>query len=137
MTKYRARNARIMSDRTGTSGIAKATGDPGVALAISQTKSVATTVSAKFGASGEVISAEVGWNITGSSSISISGSWKVPKINNSKKVKTGTLTAYAIYKVKSFVVDKMAWNSTKWEYQGTGNTSKAYGVSFKKTFTYQ
>ncbi|WP_430623434.1 hypothetical protein, partial [Enterococcus diestrammenae] len=79
---------------------------PGLQLSISQTKSVSTSLSGTFGASKGAISAEVGWNVTGSTSISISGSYKVPSTVNGKKVKSCKLNAHVVRKRKSFVVDK-------------------------------
>lgn len=137
INRYRVRGVKKISDKTDSGAIAVASGQPGMTLAINQTKSVSTTTSAKFGASDKMISAEVGWSTTGSTAISISGSYKVPSKANGKKVKSCKLSAHAIRKRKSFIVDKMAWNSTKWVKQGTGNVGKAYGVSFKKTFIYK
>lgn len=137
ITKYRVRNVKAASDKTDSGAIATVSGGPGLQLSISQTKSVSTSLSGTFGASKGAISAEVGWNVTGSTSISISGSYKVPSTVNGKKVKSCKLNAHVVRKRKSFVVDKMAWNSTKWETQGTGYVSKAYGISFKKVFTYK
>jgi hypothetical protein len=137
INRYRVKNVKNASDTTASGAIAAVSGGPGINLAIKQTKSVATTTSAKFGASDKIISAEVGWSTTGTTSISISGSYTVPKTVSGKKVKSCKLSAHTIRKRKSFVVDKMAWNSTKWVKQGTGYVSKAYGVSFKKTFTYK
>ncbi|EOH95913.1 hypothetical protein UAY_03339 [Enterococcus moraviensis ATCC BAA-383] len=106
-------------------------------LTITQTKSISTSLSGSFGASNKVISASVGWNVTGSTSIAISGSYKVPSKIGNKKVKNCKLTAHTVYKTKKFDVHKMPWNSTKWSKQGTGTVKKAYGVSFKKSFTYK
>lgn len=137
INRYRVRGVKKISDKTDSGAIAVASGQPGMTLGINQTKLVSTTTSAKFGTSDKVISAEVGWSTTGSTAISISGSYKVPSKANGEKVKSCKLSAHAIRKRKSFIVDKMAWNSTKWVKQGTGNVGKAYGVSFKKTFTYK
>lgn len=136
ITKYKVNNVRNGNDYTGGS-IATTSGGPGVTLSISQTKSISTQLSSSFGASNKVISAGVGWNVTGSSSISISGSYKVPSKIGNKKVKSCKFTANTVYKTKQFDVQKMAWNSTKWAKQGTGTVKKAYGVSFKKSFTYK
>lgn len=98
---------------------------------------VATTVSASFGASTKVLNAGIGWNTTGSTSMSMSGSYKVPSKVGTKQVETGTLKAYTVYKTKNYKVQKIAWNSTMWTTSGSGTAKKAYGVSFKKTFTYK
>jgi hypothetical protein len=137
INKYRVRGVKNTTDKTDSSAIAAASGGPEVTLNISQTKNISTTTSAKFGASDKIISAEVGWSTTASHSINISGSFKVPKTSGGKKVKSCKFSAHTLRKRKSFIVDKMAWNSTKWVKQGTGYVSKPYGVSFKKTFTYK
>lgn len=137
INRYRVGNAKTGNDYTGTTKIATTSGGPGVTLSISQTKTVSTTVNAKFGASDKIISAEVGWSTTGSTSINISGTFTVPARYNSKPVQRVTFYARPVYKTKTFSVDKMAWNSTKWERQGMGTTRKAYGIAFYKTFTYK
>lgn len=133
--KY-VKNVRTDSDYVGKTVIATATSTPGVVISISKTKTIATTVSGSMGVSSQTISAAVGWNVTGSTSIGITGSYKIPKTYNGKKVKTGTLNAYAIYKVKKF--DAYAWyqSTNKTEKLGTGTVKKAYGVKFKKSHTY-
>lgn len=133
---YQVKNVRKSSDYTGKSDIAIATGQPGVTVSISKSKSVSTTLSATLGATYSKISAAVGWNVTGSTSISIKGSAKVPSKHNNKNVKTMTLHAKAIYKVKKFDVYRYVPGYTNTKI-GTANTKKAYGVSFTKTYTYK
>lgn len=134
--RYRVTGVKNGSDYTG-GAVATTSGEPGMTLAISQTKSIETTVSASFGASSKILSAGIGWNTTGSTKISISGSYKVPSKVGTKNVKTATLKAHTVYKTKKYNVQKMAWNSFSWEHNGTGTAKKAYGVSFKKSYTYK
>lgn len=47
------------------------------------------------------------------------------------------MTAYPVYKTKLYDVHKMPWNSFTWTKQGTGKAKKAYGVSYKKVYTYK
>lgn len=54
-----------------TCGIATAIGEVGIVLNIGQTKSVATTISADFGASNAALSGALGYSVTGSTSITI------------------------------------------------------------------
>lgn len=42
----------------------------------------------------------IGWKITGSTSISINSSYKVPSKVGTKQVKTGTLKTHTVYKTK-------------------------------------
>lgn len=132
---YIIKNVRSASDYTG-SDIATATGGPGITLSISKTKSISTTVSGTFGASNSLISSAVGWNVTGSTSISIQGSATVPRTHNGKKVKTMTLHAKTVYKVKKYDVYKVipGYVNSK---QGTGTTKKAKGCAFTRTYKYK
>ncbi|KPG74203.1 hypothetical protein AEQ18_00085 [Enterococcus sp. RIT-PI-f] len=137
VTRYKVNNVKSGSNYTGGQ-IAIAVGEPDIPLSINQTKSVSTTVSAKFGASNKLISGEVGWSVTGSTSISIiGGPYTVPKTVGKKKVKNCSLIAKTVYKTKTFDVHKMPWNSFQWSKQGTGTIKKAYGVSFSKKFVYK
>lgn len=133
---YQVKNVVSKSNTTGSSDLAIATGQPGITLSITKTKSVNTTLSAAFGATYSAISGAVGWNVTGSTSISISGSAKVPSKHNGKSVKTMTLHAKPVYKVKSFDVYRYVpgYINTK---LGTGTTKKACGVSYTKTYVYK
>lgn len=133
---YVVRNVVKKSDVTGSSDIGIATGTPGITLSIGTTESVSTTLSARFGASYALISGAVGWDVTGSTSIHINGSAKVPSTHNGKSVKTMTLHAKPIYQVKSFDVYKIVigYLETK---EGTGTTKKAYGLSYTKTYVYK
>ncbi|AOH54539.1 hypothetical protein ABE28_009275 [Peribacillus muralis] len=137
INQYKVNNVRGGSDVTGSSGIATAIGEVGILLNIGQTKSVATTVSADFGASNAALSGALGYSVTGSTSITISGQYRVPSKVNGKKVKTCKMTAYPVYKTKLYDVHKMPWNAFSWTKMGTGKAKKAYGVSYKKVYTYK
>ncbi len=134
---YKVNNIRNGSYVTGTSAIAIAIGEPGVTIGISQTKKVATTISSSFGASNSALTASLGWDVTKSESVSISGSVKVPNTVNGKKVAKLAFEAYPVYKTKKFDVHKMPWYSIYWNLEGTGTAKKAYGVEYKKTYTYK
>ncbi|CAH0126512.1 hypothetical protein SRABI96_00095 [Peribacillus sp. Bi96] len=137
INQYKVQNVQAGADVTGSSGLATSIGGPGVVLNIGQTKSVATTVSANFGASNAALSASIGWSVTGTTSITISGTFKVPSKVNGEIVKSLKFTAYSVYKTKKYDVYKMPWNSFSWTKQGTGTAKKAYGVSYKKVYTYK
>ncbi|KQL36304.1 hypothetical protein AN960_16950 [Bacillus sp. FJAT-25509] len=134
---YKVNNIRNGSDVTGTSAIATAIGEPGVTIGISQTKSVATTISSSYGASNSALNASIGWDVTKSTSVLITGSVKVPNTVNGKKVAKLALKAYSVYKTKKFDVHKMPWYSIYWDLEGTGTANKANGVEYKKTYTYK
>lgn len=133
---YQVKNVVTKSNTTGSSDLAVVTGQPGITISITKTKTVSTTLSATFRATYKAISGAVGWNVTGSTSISISGSATVPSKHNGKAVKTMTLHAKSVYKVKNFDVYRYVpgYVSTK---KGTGTTKKACGVSFTKTYSYK
>lgn len=133
---YYVKNVKRILDYKSSSDIAVASGGPGVTLGISKTKTISTTFSATFGASVKAISAAIGWNIVGSTSISVSGSAKVPARHNGKKVKSMTLHAKTIYKVKTYDVYKNIPGYVN-KKTGTGNTKKAYGVAFSRTYKYK
>ncbi|MFE4238805.1 hypothetical protein [Peribacillus butanolivorans] len=137
INKYKVQNVRKGSDVTGSSGLATAIGGVGVVLNIGQTKSVATTVSANFGASNAALTGALGYSVTGTTAITIIGQFTVPSKVNGKSVKSLKFTAYPVYKTKLYDVYKMPWNSFTWTKQGTGMAKKAYGVSYKKVYTYK
>lgn len=132
INKYKVQNVRGGSDATGSSGLATAIGGPGVVLNISQNKSVATTVSANFGASNAALSGALGYSVTGTTTITISGTFKVPSKVNGKSVKSLKFTAYPVYKTKLYDVYKMPWNSFSWTKQGTGTAKKLMVYLIKK-----
>ena len=133
---YQVKNVVSKGDVTGTSDLAIAVGEPGITVSIEKTKSVSTTLSATFGATHSAISAAVGWDVTGSESVSIKGSAKVPSKHNDKIVKTMTLHAKPVYKVKEFDVYRYVPGYVN-DKVGTGKTKKARGVSFTKTYVYK
>lgn len=133
---YQVKNVATKANQTGSTSLATAKGTPGITVSITQTKSVSTTLSSNFGASNSLISSAVGWSVTGSTSISIGGSAKVPSKHNNKSVKTMTLHAKPVYKVKTFDVYRVATGYTT-QKVGTGTTKKAKGVSFTKTYVYK
>ncbi len=135
-TSYRVVNVKGGKDYVG-GAIASSSGAPNITLRISQTKSISTSFSGSFGASAKVISAGVGWNVTGSTSISISGTYKIPSKVGKRQVKTCTLKAHTIYKTKTYTVQSKAWNAKNWSNRGSGAVKKAYGISFKKNFSYK
>ena len=139
---YRISNVQNAGTWTGSNIIAIAEGTPGITISISTTKSVENTYSTNVSVNlVNKITAAVGYSVTGSTSVTVSGSAKVPGTHNGKKVKTMRLNAKAIYQKKTFRIDRHksvgginhGWTNG-W---GSGNSSKPVGVSFSKTFTYK
>ena len=135
--RYYVKNVRKGSDYIGKSRIASASGAPGVRLSIKTKKDVSTTISATFGASYTAISAAVGWNVTKTERISVTGSAKVPYKVGKKKVKRGVLSAYPMYKTKKYDVYYGIQNTKKDRKKGTGVTMKPIGTHFKMSYTYK
>lgn len=139
--KYRVTNVRNGSDYTGTSKIATVSGTPGMTISISKTKTVGRTYSVTVGTvSKSQINAAVGYSVSGSDSISISGAYKVPKKCNGKNVKSASLNAYVIYKTKNFTVQRQKVQNVlhfSWTDYGSGYSRKPYGISFRKTYIYK
>jgi len=134
---YYIKNVRKGSDYVGNYRLASADGAPGITLSISKRKSVETTVSGTFGATYKAISAAVGWSVSGSTSVSVQGSYKVPYTYGGKRVKWGYLDAYPKYKTKLYDVYYGIQGTSSEVKKGTGTTRKAIGVSFKKRHTYK
>lgn len=134
---YRVVNVRTLPQQTDASPFTAVIGEPGMTLGIQQNQTVQTTLSSSFGASTQLISAQVGWTVTGSRSVLVSTQFKVPAKKNGRLVKTCRLSAHAIRDRKSFAVDKKPWNSGQWGRQGTGYTGKAKAVQFKISYTYR
>lgn len=125
---------------TGSTVLAKAQGGPGITLGISQTKSVSNTFSCSLSVPVKSISSVVGFSVTGSTSITVSGSATVPSTYNNRKVKTMTLSAYPIYQKYTYSVTKVTSNKglvLRQPNVGTGSAAKAIGCTFKRTYTYR
>ncbi len=134
---YYIKNVRRVTDYVGTTRIASTDGPPGVRIWIETTTAVSSTYSGTFGVSTNVISYSVGWNVTGSTSISIGGNYDIPYKVGNKTVKRGYLEAYPKYKTKKYDVYYGIQGTTNEVKKGTGTARKAIGVSFKKYNTYK
>ncbi|WP_217212405.1 hypothetical protein [Streptomyces sp. AC550_RSS872] len=117
-------NVRSLPSKCGKTPIATAEGKGKMTLRIDDTRSAGSVLSRNIEASNGVISAGVGWDVSKSHSITVSGSKEVPR------GKYGTLQAYVKYSGKKFDVQQMIgvdW----WTFQ-TGMTAyKPIGVCFK------
>lgn len=134
---YYVKNVRKGKDYVGKKRIASADASPGVKIKIKQKRKVSYTLSGSFGASYNTISAEIGWNVTSSTSISISGEYTVPYKIGKKRVKRGYLDAYPKYKTKKYDVYYGIQGSKSEVKKGTGTASKVIGITFKKRHTYK
>ncbi|WP_327230214.1 hypothetical protein [Streptomyces murinus] len=117
-------NVRSLGTSCGKTPIAEASGRGKMTLRIDQTESVSTSLSANINVTKGVVSAGVGWDVTKSRSITVSGSKEVPS------GKYGTLKAYAKYSGKKF--DAQGTNGGSWMTVGHNQTAyKPIGVCFK------
>lgn len=135
-TKY-VKNVRNADDYIGKTVIAKSRGEAGSTCSINVTKSVSTTLNNSFSCPVNLITAAVGWSVTGSTSVTVANSKKVPTTHDGKKVKAGTLNATVIYKVKKFDIWEGVQGTSIEKKLGTGDTKKAYGANFYMTYEYK
>ena len=131
-TRY-AKNRRSSGQYNGTNCLKFVEGDPDVTISISRSFSVSNSYSCNYSVSSSSISSAVGFSVTSSSSINVSGSWKVPK-----KVKKGRLSVYPVYQKYTYdVYEKtsrggVVINNKK---LGNGTASKCVGYYFTKKRT--
>ncbi|MGW7421967.1 hypothetical protein ACWGJB_18210 [Streptomyces sp. NPDC054813] len=91
-------NVRSTRSKCGSKPIAEASGRGKITLRIDETHSVSTTLSKNIKAEYKAISVGVGWDVTKSRSVTVSGSKEVPR------GKYGVLKAYTRYSGKEFDV---------------------------------
>ena len=128
---YSISSLKYQGRLTGSTVLGVASGQPGMTLTISQTKSVANTYSCSASVPVGIISASVGFNVTSSESIQISGSDTVPSKVGAREVSRMTLTAYPLYDYYTYDVYQ---NGT---YFTSGRASHAVGVTFRRTYEYK
>ncbi|GAA1010779.1 MULTISPECIES: hypothetical protein [Streptomyces] len=122
----RATNIRSIGTKCGKKVIAEVSGRGKMTLRIDETRSVGTTLSKNISLSKSAISAAVGWDVTKSRSITVSGSKEVPS------GKYGTLKAYVKYSGKKFDVEGVPALSNKWvTFQKNKTAHRPIGVCFK------
>ncbi|MDV7222164.1 hypothetical protein [Streptomyces prunicolor] len=122
----RLTNVHSIGTSCGKQVIASASGRGKMTLRIDDTRSVGSVLSKSIEASKGVISAGVGWDVTKSHSITVSGAKDVPS------GKYGTLNAYTKYAGKKFDVqvnDQNSWVTI----QKVKKAYKPIGVCFKYT----
>ncbi|MBK3570493.1 MULTISPECIES: hypothetical protein [unclassified Streptomyces] len=119
-------NVHSVGTSCGKQVIASASGRGKMTLRIDDTRSVGTVLSKHIEASKGVISAGVGWDVTKSHSITVSGAKEVPS------GKYGTLDAYTKYAVKKFDVQEYLDGHT-FTIQKGKKAYKPIGVCFKYT----
>lgn len=119
-------HVRSIGTKCGKTPIAMASGRGKMTLRIDDTRSTGTVLSKHIDASKGVISAGVGWDVSKSRSITVSGSKEVPR------GKHGTLTAFVKYSGKKFDVQAMLVpQGDKWIAQRNKTAYKPIGVCFK------
>ena len=128
---YTVKNRRYNGVLTGSTILASATGQPGITLTISETKTIANSYSCSASVPVSLINACVGFNTTASEAITISGSALVPEKVGAREVSTMTLIANPTFDYYSYDV-----------YQGStfierGTAKHAIGVYFRKTYVYK
>ncbi len=119
-------NVHSIGTSCGKPVIASASGRGKMTLRIDDTRSVGTVLSKHIDASKGVISAGVGWDVTKSHSITVSGAKEVPS------GKYGTLNAHTKYAVKKFDVQLYIDGKTRTIQKGK-KAYKPIGVCFTYT----
>ncbi|WP_266513416.1 MULTISPECIES: hypothetical protein [unclassified Streptomyces] len=122
----RLTNVHSIGTSCGKKVIASASGPGKMTLRIDDNRSVSSTLSKHIDASKGVISAGVGWDVTKSHSITVSGAKDVPR------GKYGTLNAYTKYAGKKFDVQVLDLNTWVTVQKGK-KANKPIGVCFKYT----
>lgn len=79
----------------------KVSGPTGMTLNLAYTKSISRSISGQYGISNSFISATVGYSVSGSDTVSFSGTYTVPK-----QYKRATISGYALNQVKRLSVYK-------------------------------
>ncbi|MEU2781142.1 hypothetical protein [Streptomyces sp. NPDC007110] len=125
-TATRLIHVRSIGTKCGKTPIAMASGRGKMTLRIDETRSTGSVLSKHIDATSKVISAGVGWDVSKSRSITVSGSKEVPRS------KYGTLTAYVKYSGKKFDVEAILLpQGVTWIAQKNKTAYKPIGVCFK------
>jgi len=132
LRRFRVNNVRNLADQNGAV-FSSTSGTPGMNLTLNVSRSVANTVSSRFGASNNAITAEVGFSVTGTRTVSQSTSMTVPSRHNSRNVNRMTINARPIMQRRSFRVQI----GGEWRTEGTGTASRPIGVAFSNSFTFR
>ena len=126
LAAYNIKNVRLSSTwKDGGDILAMAEGVPGTTLTINKTVQVSNSFSCSASVGGSLVSAAVGFDVTGSESISVSGSYTVPYIIGQTPVYKSRLIANPLYNRYSYSV--YSGNT----YVGSGTADRAVGCSFR------
>ncbi|MFC8126406.1 hypothetical protein [Streptomyces sp. NPDC057302] len=101
----RIKHVKSAGTKCGKKPLAMASGKGKMILRIDETRTRSTTKSKSIQATYKAISVAVGWDVTKSRTITVSGSKEVPR------GKYGTLKAYTKYAGKKFDVYTPSWNN--------------------------
>ncbi|WP_433173186.1 hypothetical protein [Actinoallomurus sp. CA-150999] len=119
--KYK--HIKTLGKQCGKKVIAEARGRGPITLTLMQSRTVSNTYSSTFGVDVDGLSAAVGFDVTKSRTITVSGSYVVPRH------KYGTLKAHPLYKRKSFKI----YNKITGAYYGHGTAYQVVGDCFTHT----
>ena len=137
----RITNVRNLSNLTGSNVVAAASGAPGMTLSISQSRTIANSVTATFGATHDQIQRAVGFTVTGSRTLTISGRDTVPRTHNGRQVNHMTMNAHTIFQRRQFTVQSRPVDFGgfvgSWRNVGTATASRPIGFAFRRIFTFR
>lgn len=106
--------------------------DSGITIHLNDSNSYPAIYSGNSGLNAPIISMIVGFNVTGSYTVSFSGSYTVPEKVNNKKVESVQLNSKLIYQMVSYTVVSPAHPNGK-----TGTAKKSVGIYYEKETTYK
>jgi len=107
-------------------------GDPGIIINLDYSESHDGSHSGSFGLSDAGVNLAVGFTVNGSYSVSFTGSYKIPSIDNGKDVARANLNLKVVYANHSYTVKNASYPNGK-----TGTAKKPYGVYYEKVITYE
>lgn len=124
------RNLTYLGNVTGSTRIASAKGYPGMNLEISCTRDVSNEYSCSVSLNAGLVSSYVGFNVSSSVSVAVTGSADVPYYHNGNRVSSMTLNAYPLYYNYSY--DVYQYNN----YVAKGYARNVAGCTFSRSYSY-
>jgi len=109
-------------------------GQPGMTHTMSRTNTISNSITASFGASIQMISLSLGFNVTQSNSLSDSTRMTVPSTHNGRRVIDMTMQAHPFIQTTTYRTYRRPDPRVAWELRGTGTATRQIGVAFRNTF---
>lgn len=137
---YKVDDFKTLPDSYGADEdqIGEMRGAPGITIGLSHSKSITYQINAgiTFGASEKLVF-DAGWHGASSSTITYTGTWKVPSTHNGRAVLRGVLHMRPVYENKSYNVYYRMYGTSNWNYKGSSKTQKVVAADIYKTYIYK